>query len=235
MCGRYFLKSSPESLARKFGLFGPVLNFPARYNIAPTQDVPLIRERGGVRELVFMRWGLVPEWSRDGPQSKPLINARSETVNEKPSFRSAFRRGRGLLPADGFYEWQRPDGGPKRPFNIHMTDGSPFAMAAVWDTWTAPDGSIVQSCAIVTTSANKVLEPIHHRMPVILSEDAWAAWLGTPADQAESLLPLLRPAPDDWMVADPITDKVNKVAHDGPDLIRPLIAGESAEDQGSLF
>ncbi len=222
-------------MARLFGLSGALPNFPPRYNVAPTQDVPIIHQQDGTRALAFVRWGLVPSWAKELPVSQPLINARSESVNEKPSFRSAFRRRRALMPADGFYEWHRPDDGPKQPYNIHSCDGSPFAMASIWEVWTAPDGSELRSCAILTTSANATLKPIHHRMPVILDAANWDAWLTTPESEAASLLPLLVPAPDDLLIADPVSTKVNRVANDSPDLIAPLEGGQSAAEQGSLF
>ncbi len=222
-------------MARLFNLTGALPNFPARYNVAPTQDVPLIIASDGLTELKFLRWGLIPSWSKEGPSAKPLINARSETVNEMPSFRSGFRRRRALMPADGFYEWHRPDGGPKQPFNIHCRDGSPFAMASIWETWTGPDGSALQSCAILTTSANKTVAPTHHRMPVILAPGDWERWLTTPEQNAKALLPLLAPAPDELLTVDAISTAVNKVANDGPELLRPLDASSPNDEQSSLF
>lgn len=244
MCGRYSITTPPEAMAQLFGTVGPVPNFPARYNVAPSFDVPAIRmgEGGGARALTLLRWGLVPSWAKEG--MKPLINARGETVAEKPSFRSAFKRRRCLLPADGFYEWRRPQSGPKQPFNIQQKGGEPFAMAGIWEVFTDAEGSEVQSCAIITTSANKTLEPIHHRMPVILDPDDWAAWIETPEDGARDLLALLKPAPNDLLKAYEVSTRVNRVAHDGPDLIEPIAqepqgkedpSKKSESGQGSLF
>lgn len=245
MCGRYSITTPPEAMTRLFGISGPVRNFPARYNVAPSQPVPAVVQVGSARELALFRWGLIPSWAKDGV--KPMINARGESVADKPSFRAAFRRRRCLLPADGFYEWHRPEAGPKTPYNIRLQDGGAFAMAGIWETWMASDGSEVDTCAIITTAANKTLEPIHHRMPVILAPENWAAWLETPETEARDLLPLLRPAPDDLLEAYEISTRVNRVANDGPELLKP-VKSESKEakperpkpkkvdpDQGSLF
>ena len=241
MCGRYSITTPPEAMTRLFGINGPVPNFPLRYNIAPTQPVPVVREVGDGRELTFLQWGLIPSWAKEG--FKPLINARGESVADKPSFRSAFKRRRCLLPADGFYEWRRPDGGPKQPFNIRRPDGGMFAMAGIWEDWMGADGTELTTCAIITTDANKTLASIHHRMPVILAPEDWGAWLTTPETEAKKLLPLLRPAPDDVLEAYEISTRVNRVANDGPELIEPLKPApeeteteeERGPDQGSLF
>jgi len=227
-------------MARLFGIAAPLPNFPARYNVAPTQEIPIIRNIAGVSELVSLRWGLVPSWSKNGPSSKPLINARCETVYEKPSFRAAIRRRRCLLPADGFYEWHRPEDGPKTPLNICRQDGELFAMAGLWETWMAPDGSELESCALITTHANDLMKPIHHRMPVILDPAEWQAWLSTEEDQADTLKSLMMPAPDGVLRAYPVSDKVNKIANQGPDLINPadeepVLAKPDTSNQGTLF
>jgi len=245
MCGRYSITTPPEAMTRLFGLSGPTMNFPARYNVAPTQPVPAVVQAGPARELALFRWGLIPSWAKDGV--KPMINARGESVAEKPSFRAAFRRRRCLLPADGFYEWHRPETGPKTPYNILLREGGLFAMAGIWETWMASDGSEVDTCAIITTEANKTLQPIHHRMPVILAPGDWGRWLETPETEARDLLPLLRPAPDDLLEAYEISTRVNRVANDGPELLEP-VKSDSKEakperakpkkvdpDQGSLF
>lgn len=227
MCGRYSITTPPEAMTRLFSIAGPVPNFPARYNVAPTQDVPVVRQAGPARELALLRWGLIPSWAREG--AKPLINARGESVADKPSFRTSFKRRRCLLPADGFYEWHRPNGGPKTPFNIRLREEGPFAMAGIWDRWAAPDGSELDTCAIITTGANKTLAPIHDRMPVILAPKDWDAWLLTPETEARDLLPLLRPAPDDLLEAYEISTRVNRVANDDPALLEP--AGPKSDEQ----
>jgi len=233
-------------MSRLFELSGPISNFPARYNIAPSQDVPVVRMPllGGARQLAMLRWGLVPSWAKEG--AKPLINARGESVADKPSFRAAFKRRRCLLPADGFYEWWRPESGPKQPFNIAPRDGGLLAMAGIWETWGRPDGSEIDTCAIITTAANATLAPIHHRMPVILAPKDWDRWLKTPETEAGDLLPLLVPAPDDLLKAYEISTRVNRVANEGPELIAPLepetpqtvnqtVPKKNDTEQGSLF
>lgn len=196
-------------------------DFPPRYNIAPSQPVPIVvREQDGQggsrRRFLLVRWGLVPSWAKEMPQSI-LINARAETIAEKPSFRGAFRHHRALMPADGFYEWKAQGSGPKQPFFIRRRDRQPFAMAAVWDIWMPSGGSELDSCAIVTTEANETLKAVHHRMPVILDEKDWDLWLDPGATEKE-LLALLRPAPDDLMEAIPVSTRINRVANDDPSL-----------------
>jgi len=206
------------------GLFGYLdePDFPPRYNIAPSQPVPIVvreqdGEGGSRRRFLLVRWGLVPSWAKEMPQSI-LINARAETIAEKPSFRGAFRHHRALMPADGFYEWKAVSGkGPKQPFFIRRRDRKPFAMAAVWDIWMPSGGSELDSCAIVTTEANETLKAVHHRMPVILDEKDWDLWLD-PAATEKELLALLRPAPDDLMEAIPVSTRINRVANDDPSL-----------------
>lgn len=221
MCGRFSITTPPEAMRGLFGYLDEP-DFPPRYNIAPSQPVPLvIREQDGEggsrRRFLLVRWGLVPSWAKEMPQSL-LINARAETIAEKPSFRGAFRHHRALMPADGFYEWKAVSGkGPKQPFFIRRKDGRPFAMAAIWDIWMPSGGSELDSCAIVTTEANETLKPVHHRMPVILDEKDWDLWLD-PAASEKELLALLRPAPDDLMEAIPVSTRINRVANDDPSL-----------------
>jgi putative SOS response-associated peptidase YedK len=174
MCGRYNLKGNPREIAVIFAVLR-MPEFPQHWNIAPTQQVLTVRANGPSREAEFVRWGLVPFWSKDPKAGPPLINARSESVREKPSFREAFKRCRCLIPATGFYEWKR-DGKAKQPFNIGMADESPFAFAGLWETWTkGPEP--VTSCCIVTTDANELMATIHDRMPVIVDRDDYDTWL----------------------------------------------------------
>lgn len=236
MCGRFTITSPPAALRDLFG-YDEQPNFPPRYNIAPTQPVPVILFEGGRRRFLLVRWGLVPSWAKAFPgeveagspsgnatkQRKPqsvLINARAETIDEKPSFRGAFRHHRALMPADGFYEWRTTGSGPKQPFLIRRRaekngDRAPFAIAALWDTWMDSHGSEIDSCALVTTEANETLAPIHHRMPVILAEKDWNLWLDPSATEKE-LKALLRPAPDDLLEAIPVSTRINSVANDDP-------------------
>jgi len=220
MCGRFSLNAAEAELRRLFGYDGPPLNIPPRYNIAPTQTSPVVAlGREGGRTLVMMRWGLVPSWSKDLKIGAKLINARADTVAEKPSFRSAFAKRRCLVPADGFYEWQAQAGGLKQPYRIHRPDGALFAFAGLWEQWQGPDGRVL-SFTIVTTGANDRLRPIHDRMPVILEARDYKAWLD-PAAPREAAHALLRPLPDDWLIAGPIGTRVNSVKNDDPSVWDP--------------
>jgi putative SOS response-associated peptidase YedK len=221
MCGRYALILPPEAIRQLFRYFGPVWNgatpnWPARYNVAPTQLVPVLR---APNDLVQVRWGLVPAWSKD-MASAPLINARGESVAEKPSFRRAFQARRCLVPADGFYEW-RVEGKAKVPMFIRMRNREPMVFGGLWDRWIAPDGKALDSMTIVTTAANRLIGQLHDRMPVILGAPDWDGWLnGTP----EAAHALMRPCADDWLEYFTVSQRVNAVANDGPDLIEPAAA-----------
>lgn len=223
MCGRFSLIKTPEALGEAFG-FDNLPNLAPRFNIAPTQDIAVVRKAaGGGRELVAMRWGLVPSWSKDGPGAAPLINARAETVAAKPSFRAAFAKRRCLIPADGFYEWRSEDG-HKQPFRIGFADGRGFAMAGLWEHWTAPDGEgagELQSVAVITTGANRKLRPIHPRMPAILDPADYGPWLDEGADPA-ALEALLGPHDAGDMAFYRVGLRVNSVANDDADCIAPL-------------
>ena len=222
MCGRYSLTTPLEGVQQLFGI-DAMPNLAARYNIAPTQPVVVIRrsEAGG-RELTHMRWGLVPSWAKEVNSGPLLINARADTVAEKPSFRNAFRRRRCLIPADGFYEWQPRPSGPKQPMRIALPGNAPFAFAGIWEHWQAAEGSELESCAIVTTDANAQLYDIHSRMPVILKPENYDIWLNAEPDVAATLT---HPY-DGAMVAYPVSRDVNSVRNDGPGLWAE--AGEAA-------
>jgi putative SOS response-associated peptidase YedK len=222
MCGRFTLFESEKALSREFGVSGiPPLS--PRYNIAPSQSVAAVREAhaGTGRELVLLRWGLIPSWSKDPAIGNRLINARAETAREKPSFRNAFRRHRCLIPASGFYEWQRQERG-KQPHFVRMRDGKPFAFAGLWDRWESPDKDVIETCTILTTAANAVLAPIHDRMPVILPREAYARWLDPALQETDSLGPLLAPFPPDDLVAFPVSSRVNIPSVDDERCIAPL-------------
>ncbi len=244
MCGRFSLTTPVEGIRRLFG-FSQIPNLPARYNIAPTQAVLNVRaskpgkvgtvspERqsgDGMRDAFLARWGLIPSWAKDPSIGAKMINARAETITEKPSFRAAFRRRRCLIPADSFYEWKTLDGG-KQAFRITFDDGEPFAFAALWEDWLGADGSEIESCTIVTTEASKAIEDIHHRMPVILDPEGFETWLtGTPED-AEALL---RPyAGGRRLMSGPISARVNNVRNDGPDLWDPVDLGADGDKGGA--
>lgn len=197
-----------------------------RYNIAPTQPVAIVRpQQGGPREWTHVQWGLIPSWSKDPSMGARLINARSETVAEKPSFRSALKRRRCLIPTSGFYEWQRRPNG-KQPYVIGMADGAPFAFAGLWEHWVGPDGTELESCTVLTTTANELMAPIHDRMPVILDAQDYSAWLGTGAElnpgQVEDLQHLMRPFDAEQMKAYRISNYVNDPRHEGAECIRPI-------------
>lgn len=228
MCGRYSITSPTETVQRVFQVSDRP-NLPARYNVAPTQDVPVVRldagdDGDGQRRLVMLRWGLIPVWADDPSIGSRMINARSESAAEKPAFREAFKRRRCLLVADGFYEWQAPSekGGRKQPYYVALSSGEPFAFAGLWERWRNPsDQSVIESCTILTTDANARLQEIYPRMPVMLAPDAFAAWLD-PDSPLPNLQRLLRPCPSEAVTAYPISTKVNAVANDGPELIEPL-------------
>ncbi len=218
MCGRYELHAQPAAIALAFGLPAPPSLAP-RYNIAPMQDVPIVRVNArGQRELVLVRWGLVPRWAQDPSVGSHMINARGETLKDKPSFRTAYRRHRCLLPASGFYEWMPRDGG-KQPVHVAMKDGAPFALAGLAERWLQPDGEPLDTCTIVTTDANELLKPVHDRMPLIVPPDGYARWLDPAvADPSD----LIAPYPSDAMRYIPVSTNVNSVRHDDASLIEPV-------------
>jgi putative SOS response-associated peptidase YedK len=234
MCGRFVLTTPAEALRQAFG-FIEQPNLAPRYNIAPTQDVPVIRQRkdpAGQRTVQMLRWGLVPSWAESLAGGAKMINARAETVTEKPAFRRAFARRRCLVPADGFYEW-RPGDPAKQPYLITARDGAPLAFAGLWERWSPPaeaNGLLpedreadrrpyIDSFTIVTTKANAALTPLHPRMPVILAPSDYGRWLD-PASELPELLALLEPAPDDLLHHVAVDRRVNNVRNDDADLLR---------------
>ena len=228
MCGRYLITSTVEAIRHVFDVLESP-NLQVRYNVAPTQQVPVIRRAESGRELVQMRWGLVPSWAKDLSIGAKMINARAETVAEKPAFRSAFKQRRCLLPADGFYEWKRADDGGKQPYWIRLDQDTPFAFAGLWEVWSDPEGTRIETCTIITTTANQSLEPIHHRMPVIVAPSDFETWLAAPGDDRASLQALLRPYPDQTIKASPVSRHVNNARNDDPGCLQP------AEVQQSLL
>ena len=228
MCGRFTLHTPESELVEFFGpqiTHGIIPFFPAytpRFNIAPAQTVLTIRMQtiGNGFEAVGMRWGLIPSWSK-ALTVPPLFNARSETVAEKPSFRTAFHRRRCLIPADGFYEWQVLSPKQKQPQYITLRSGQPFAFAGLWESWQPPDGPRIESCTILTTAANAFMQPLHDRMPVILSRDEYAPWLNPELSEPEQLLPMLDQYPANEMTAYPVSSLVGSVRNDSPELIVP--------------
>ena len=222
MCGRFVITSSPDSI-RRFLAYEEQPNFPPRFNVAPTQPVPIVRLEAGKRHFVLMRWGLIPSWVKDPKKFTLLINARLEGIAEKPSFRAAVKRWRCLVPADGFYEWQKA-GKAKRPFFIRSRAGGPIAFAGLWETWADRDGGEIDTMAIVTCAANRTLAPIHDRMPAIVALEHFDAWLDAEKVEVKTAVALLGPAPDDLLVTEEISTRVNNVRNDGPELIAPVTA-----------
>jgi len=221
MCGRFTLFEPDAVLVKEFGA-ARVQAGPPRYNIAPSQPVAVVRVSPGdrAREILRLRWGLIPPWAKDPSIGNRLINARAETAAEKPSFRSAFRHRRCLVPANGFFEWRKVDRG-KQPFYIRMRDGRPFAFAGLWERWVPSGGEAVETCTILTTGANDLLKPIHDRMPVIVPAGMYDAWLDTDRKDPETLKDLLLPWPPESMEAKPVSTVVNDPSHDGPECIAP--------------
>lgn len=227
MCGRFTLTASPDQLATLFELPQEPMVVP-RYNIAPTQPVAVVRmnPQAAAREWALTYWGLVPSWAKDPSMGARMLNARSETVTEKPAFRAAFKRRRCLVPASGFYEWKK-EGKGKQPYYITMPDGSPFAIAGLWEYWAGADGSALESCTLLTTSANGLMQPLHDRMPVIVQPEDYAQWLGSGRDETpqalDQLQHLLRPYADDGLVAYPVSTYVNNTRNEGADCVQALI------------
>ena len=217
MCGRFNLRTNLTAITKNFGIDQPELKFEDRYNIAPTQDVMAVRQTDGDRELFQPRWGLIPSWAKDATIGNRMINARCETVAEKPSFRAAFKRRRCLIPASGFYEWKGAKS-PKQPFHIHLADDSLFAFAGLWEVWKGPDGT-VESTTIITTEPNELTAEVHNRMPVILHADDYATWLTD--DDPDELRGLLIPYPADQMAMEPVGSYVSNARHEGPDCLNP--------------
>jgi putative SOS response-associated peptidase YedK len=220
MCGRYTITSAPEVYRALFG-YGEQPNFPPRYNIAPTQPIPIVRLEQGERHFALVRWGLIPSWVKDPNDFALLLNARGESVTDKPAFRNAMKRRRCLIPADGFYEWQA-GGGRKQPYYIRAKSGAPFAFAGLWETWEGPNGEEVDSATIITTRANRQLAGIHDRMPVIVPADAFDLWLDCMNVDATTAAALIQPAPEGLLEAYPVSTAVNRTANDNANLLEPV-------------
>jgi putative SOS response-associated peptidase YedK len=215
MCGRFSLGASATTLASHFNV-QETLEVAARHNVAPTQEIlTVIQPAGATRQLSRMRWGLIPAWAKDPTIGGKLINARAETVATKPTFRRPLRERRCLIPTDGFYEWEA-QGQRKRPWFIRRRDGRLFAFAGLWDHWSDPVGKPVESCTIITTTPNDLIQPFHHRMPVILASNDYDLWLDGGIQDVDCLLPLLAPYPPQEMTAYPVSPRVNNPANDSP-------------------
>jgi putative SOS response-associated peptidase YedK len=252
MCGRFVITSPPEALRQIFGYLEQP-NFPPRFNVSPTQPIPVVMSENG-RHFRLMRWGLWPAWVKDPRKFALLINARAETVKEKPAFKNAIRRRRCLIPADGYYEWKSSDG-IKRPYFIHRRDGRPIGFAGVAETWVGPNGEEVDTVAIVTAPASADLAVLHHRVPVTIEAEDFEFWLDCRADDADAVTPLMRGPKEGEFIWHEVSVRVNHVANDDAQLILPITeeqreaeqskparkasprkaAAESDDGQGSLF
>jgi putative SOS response-associated peptidase YedK len=229
MCGRFTLTTPAQRLSGQFELSGELPELTPSYNIAPTQEIAVVAANsGGERKLRSLHWGLVPRWTKDPEIGSRMINARAETVAEKNSFKSAFKKRRCLILADGFYEWQRNQSGsgPKQPYYIRLETGSTYAFAGLWEHWKGEDergnARTINSTTIITTEANDLMSGIHHRMPVILAPESYATWLDTTIQDAEELMPLLEPYPSEQMAAYPVSTHVNRPANDDPECVEPV-------------
>lgn len=219
MCGRFIQAASGEVLTQQLGLMLPA-DYAPRYNVAPNQTVLAIRATENGRQPAWLRWGLIPAWAREPRLKYSTINARAETVAEKPAYRQAFRQRRCLIPADGFYEWRKV-ADRKQPYCIGMADGAPFAFAGLWEHW-ARDDEAVDSCTILVTQANERISEIHDRMPVILDPADYDAWLDPALRDSARLLPLLRPYPAERTTLWPVGLAVNRPGNGGPELMAPV-------------
>jgi len=227
MCGRYVIISTPEAIRAMFG-YGELPNFPPRYNVAPTQPIPVVRLDNGKRSFALMRWGLLPAWVKDPKAFPLLINARGESVLDKPAFRNAMRRRRCLIPTDGFYEWQ--PGPPKRPYFVQAKRGAdgtapPLAFAGLYETWTGPNGEELDTAAIITTTANRTLAAVHERMPVFVAPEAFDLWLDWANVEADVAAALIAPADEGLLEVYEVSTAVNRVVNDSAALIAPVPAG----------
>ncbi len=232
MCGRFVSATPPDQVAAYFGAEAPEALLEPSWNVAPTTDVYAVLADGSTRHLDAFHWGLVPRWAKDLKIGSRMINARAETLATKGAYKHAFQRRRCIIPADGFYEWQkRPGQKTKQPYFIHRPDGEPYAFAGLWETWKGPDGKgdeVLRSCTIITTTPNSEMAKIHDRMPVILPPDAWDTWLDPEQQDLDLLGRLLVPAPPQLITLRPISTQVNNVRNDGPELM------DEAEPQPTL-
>ena len=239
MCGRFVSSSSADKIAQFFGASFEGEALPPNFNVAPTQDVlAVVADAAGEREVQAFHWGLVPSWAKDMKVGSKMINARSETIGEKPAFKGPFKKHRLIIPMDGFYEWQQAgEGAPvgksgkplKTPMFIHRADDQPLAVAGLWAAWrdkaAGPDAPWLHSCTVITTSANDTMAPVHDRMPVLLPHDAWDEWLDPTNQDMAALQHLLVPAPNDVLTMHAVSTAVNNVRNKGPELMAPVASG----------
>jgi putative SOS response-associated peptidase YedK len=223
MCGRFVIKTPPDLIRQTFG-YAEQPNFPARFNVAPTQPIPVVRLVNGERSFGLVRWGLIPPWVKDPRTFSLLINARAESVLDKPAFRNAMRRRRCLIPADGFYEWKQ-DGARKRPYYARAR--GPIGFAGLWETWMGPNGEEMETACIVTTAANRSLRHLHDRMPAVIPPEAFDLWLDCAKVDGETAAALLVPGVEDLFEAYEISTAVNRTANDSAALIEPVSPGSA--------
>jgi putative SOS response-associated peptidase YedK len=233
MCGRYAVTSAPEAIRALFG-YPEQPNFPPRYNIAPTQPIAIIRLVDGQRHFALVRWGLLPSWVDDPRDFALLVNARGESLVDKPAFSAAVKRRRCLIPADGFYEWKRGSA-RNQPYFVRARSGSPIAFAGLWETWMGPNGEELETAVIVTTRASRTIGHIHERMPVIVPPDAFNLWLDCANVDVETAMALVAPAPETELEAYEVSTEVNRTANDNAALVEPWSsAGEAAPEENSV-
>jgi putative SOS response-associated peptidase YedK len=228
MCGRFVITSPPAAVRQAFGYIEQP-NFPPRHNIVPTQPIPVVVVENGARHFKLLRWGFVPSWVKDPRKITLLINARSETINEKPAFKNAMRRRRCLVPADGYYEWQTADG-RKRPFFIHRRDGKLFALAALAESWMGPNGEELDTVAIVTAPASRDLATLHHRVPVTLMPDDFERWLDCSSDSAEPVMMMLTGPAEGEFTWHEVSTRVNHADNDDAQLLLPITDEQRAAE-----
>lgn len=222
MCGRFEIHRAIEIIARAFGVSPEdvIVEYKPNYNVAPTNEVPVVVMEGK-RKLISCRWGLIPSWSKEEKIGFKTINARAETVAEKPAFRDAFRKHRCLVVADGFYEWQTTGKG-KKPVHIELKSGNPMGFAGLFNIWTSPEGEKINTCSIIVTNANDLVSPVHDRMPVIVSPEDQEKWLDPAIQDPSDLTPLLKPFPSDELEMHYVSPKVNSPKNNSAELIEPL-------------
>jgi putative SOS response-associated peptidase YedK len=233
MCGRFVITSPPAALRQMFG-YAEQPNFPPRHNIAPTQPIPVVIFENGGRHFRLMRWGLVPAWVKDAREFALLVNARAETIGEKPAFKNAMKRRRCLIPADGYYEWHA-GGNRKRPHFIRRRDGIPIGLAGLAETWIGPNGEELDTVAIVTAAASADLSALHHRVPVTIAPGDFERWLDCSAHDVDEVMALLKPPREGEFVWHEISTRVNRVANDDAQLILPITAKEREREQSMPF
>jgi putative SOS response-associated peptidase YedK len=224
MCGRYTLHHTLKEIEERFGVEAIEELISPRYNIAPSQTVPVIRRAQlgeDLREMAGCKWGLIPYWAKDPKIGNNLINAKAETIADKPSFKQAFARRRCLIPADGFFEWKKRGKEPSQPIYVRKRGGGLFAFAGLWEEWKTPEGETLESCTIITVEPNELISKIHHRMAAILNPDDEATWID-PQSKIDDLPRLLRPYESDDLEAIPVSRAVNSPAHNSPDCIAPV-------------